>query len=413
MSRGGLRPVRRRSRMTASVIASMSFMSTAPRPQMLPSSAISPEKGCTAQSAASAGTTSRWPWISSARAAAVLAFDAGDDRRALGLRLEDGRLDADLGELGGDVFGRVALVAVSPAAVDRLEAQQVAAQLDDFVLGARHPSIVTADRRKCVQLWITGAITLPGCGSAVTRRWSRFAGETPSGLPRGAASELGITSRAPSLHTCSGAHAGRDGSGRAARMTDDLLAAAAGAGARRAVSRRLVDVGRAGRGRVATCSRAAAGGRSSSARPRPSNTYRRKPRDRPHELAETLLDALLPGHALADDGRPAASAAEVPTWPVRPIPGRGGAGAACRARSHGVAVVRRPARHAADGDPRAAAALPVLVAAVVAPSGSAHRGAEGPAEADPAPGAARRAVGRAGEPDRPWVRARAVGAVGG
>jgi hypothetical protein len=41
---GGLRPVRRRSRTTASVIASMSSMSTAPRPQSIPS-AISPANG--------------------------------------------------------------------------------------------------------------------------------------------------------------------------------------------------------------------------------------------------------------------------------------------------------------------------------------------------------------------------------
>lgn len=43
----------------------MSFMSTAPRPQTHPS-AISPENGSWVQSAALAGTTSVWPWISSA-----------------------------------------------------------------------------------------------------------------------------------------------------------------------------------------------------------------------------------------------------------------------------------------------------------------------------------------------------------
>ena len=42
------------------IIASMSFMSTAPRPQMQPSRS-SPENGSTCQSAAFAGTTSRWP----------------------------------------------------------------------------------------------------------------------------------------------------------------------------------------------------------------------------------------------------------------------------------------------------------------------------------------------------------------
>lgn len=65
MSRGGLRPLRMRSRTTASVIASMSFMSTAPRPHTHPS-AISPAKGSYVQSAALAGTTSVCPWISRA-----------------------------------------------------------------------------------------------------------------------------------------------------------------------------------------------------------------------------------------------------------------------------------------------------------------------------------------------------------
>ncbi len=41
----------------------MSFMSTAPRPQTQPS-AISPANGSYVQSAALAGTTSVWPWIS-------------------------------------------------------------------------------------------------------------------------------------------------------------------------------------------------------------------------------------------------------------------------------------------------------------------------------------------------------------
>src|SRR3954467_9610613 len=64
-SRGGRRPCRTQSRTTASVIASMFFMSTAPRPHRQ-SSRISPANGSTCQSSASAGTTSRWPWISSA-----------------------------------------------------------------------------------------------------------------------------------------------------------------------------------------------------------------------------------------------------------------------------------------------------------------------------------------------------------
>src|SRR3954447_12025515 len=64
-SRGGCLPWRTQSATTASVIASMSFMSTAPRPHRQ-SSRISPANGSTCQSAASAGTTSRCPWISSA-----------------------------------------------------------------------------------------------------------------------------------------------------------------------------------------------------------------------------------------------------------------------------------------------------------------------------------------------------------
>src|SRR5690606_36470236 len=53
------------SRTTARIIASMSFMSTAPRPQIMPSR-TSAENGSTCQSAASAGTTSVCPWRTSA-----------------------------------------------------------------------------------------------------------------------------------------------------------------------------------------------------------------------------------------------------------------------------------------------------------------------------------------------------------
>ena len=60
-----MRPDRARSRTTARIIASMFFMSTAPRPQTQ-SSRISAENGSTCQSAAWAGTTSRWPCTSSA-----------------------------------------------------------------------------------------------------------------------------------------------------------------------------------------------------------------------------------------------------------------------------------------------------------------------------------------------------------
>ena len=62
-SRGGTRPSRRHWCTRARTIASKSFMSTAPRPHRYPS-LTSPENGSTDHSEASAGTTSRWPWIS-------------------------------------------------------------------------------------------------------------------------------------------------------------------------------------------------------------------------------------------------------------------------------------------------------------------------------------------------------------
>ena len=64
-SRGGTVPVRARWRTAASIIASMSFMSTAPRPHTQPSRS-SPANGSTDQSAALAGTTSRCPCTHSA-----------------------------------------------------------------------------------------------------------------------------------------------------------------------------------------------------------------------------------------------------------------------------------------------------------------------------------------------------------
>src|ERR671910_3373071 len=64
-SRSGRRPWRTQERTTASTIASMFFMSTAPRPQTT-ASRTSPENGGTLQSAGSAGTTSRCPCTSKA-----------------------------------------------------------------------------------------------------------------------------------------------------------------------------------------------------------------------------------------------------------------------------------------------------------------------------------------------------------
>ncbi len=64
-SRGGTTPLRLKSRATATLIATMSFMSMAPRPQTKPSW-IAPENGSTVHSAAFAGTTSTCPCTISA-----------------------------------------------------------------------------------------------------------------------------------------------------------------------------------------------------------------------------------------------------------------------------------------------------------------------------------------------------------
>ena len=62
--RGGTKPVRAHERTIDKNMASPSFISTAPRPRIYPS-LISPQKGSKLQSAALAGTTSRWPWTTS------------------------------------------------------------------------------------------------------------------------------------------------------------------------------------------------------------------------------------------------------------------------------------------------------------------------------------------------------------
>lgn len=49
--------------------------------------------------------------------------------------------------------------------------------------------------------------------------------------------------------------------------------------------------------------------------------YRRKPRDRPRELAETLFDALVPGRQEPVAAVRQLPQRQVPTWPVRPLPG--------------------------------------------------------------------------------------------
>ena len=66
-SRRGRSPLRPQWRTTAMIIASMFFMSTAPRPQMKPSSTSAPKGGCV-QSLATAGTTSKCPCTTKAGA---------------------------------------------------------------------------------------------------------------------------------------------------------------------------------------------------------------------------------------------------------------------------------------------------------------------------------------------------------
>ena len=102
----------------------MFFMSTAPRPQTTPSR-TSPEKGCTLQSAGSAGTTSRWPWTSSASARRVGALDPGDDVGAARGALQQRRLEPGLGQQLGHVLGGRALPAVPAAPVGGVDPDQV------------------------------------------------------------------------------------------------------------------------------------------------------------------------------------------------------------------------------------------------------------------------------------------------
>ena len=133
MSRGGLRPSRIHCRMTARIIASMSFMSTAPRPQRQPSW-ISPANGSTCQSLLSAGTTSRWPWISSAPRLGSLPSMRAMTLARPGSDSKSSGFESDVGQLLGDVLGRRAL---GLDRVGRVDPDQVAAEVDDLVLGGQ------------------------------------------------------------------------------------------------------------------------------------------------------------------------------------------------------------------------------------------------------------------------------------
>ena len=135
-----MRPSRSRWRITARIMASMSFMSTAPRPQtwgpVMSSAVISPEKGCTAQSAGSAGTTSRWPCMTRAGRAGVLAGDPGDHARPAGVGFQDLWLQANFGEQRGNVLSCLTLSRAGViAAVAGIDPDQVAAQCRDLIFG--------------------------------------------------------------------------------------------------------------------------------------------------------------------------------------------------------------------------------------------------------------------------------------
>ena len=142
MSRGGLRPLRSRSRTTASVIASMSFMSTAPRPQTQPS-AISPEKGWWVQSVG-VGRHDVGVAVDQQRGPRrVLALDPGHRGGAALVRLEDLRLQtrprrASPRRTRPPCAPRARVVAV----VAGVDPDQLAAEVDDLVLAGDAPGRV-------------------------------------------------------------------------------------------------------------------------------------------------------------------------------------------------------------------------------------------------------------------------------
>ena len=133
----------------------MSFMSTAPRPQTQPS-AISPEKGWWVQSVG-VGRYDVGVAVDEQRGPGrVLALDPGHGGGAALVRLEDLRLEPDLGELLGDVLGgrplaRARVVAV----VAGVDPDQVAAEVDDLVLAGDGP----------------GRVRLAHAASSHCRRW--------------------------------------------------------------------------------------------------------------------------------------------------------------------------------------------------------------------------------------------------
>ena len=134
-SRSGLRPSRIRFLMTARTIASMSFMSTAPRPQTQPS-ASSPANGSRRQSSGVGRDDVEVPVDEEGGAAPVGPFDPGDEAGPLRVRLEHGGLDADLAEEARDVLGGPPLARAGVVTrVGGVDPDQVSADVDDLILG--------------------------------------------------------------------------------------------------------------------------------------------------------------------------------------------------------------------------------------------------------------------------------------
>ena len=133
-SRSGLRPSRIRFLTTARTIASMSFMSTAPRPHTHPS-AISPANGSQPPVDRVGRHDVQVTVDEEGGAAPVGAFDAGDQAGPLRVRLEHGGLDADLAEQARHVLGgpSLARAGVVPR-VGRVDPDQVSADVDDLIL---------------------------------------------------------------------------------------------------------------------------------------------------------------------------------------------------------------------------------------------------------------------------------------
>ena len=96
---------------------------------------ISPENGCTCQSGRVGRDHIQVPVDEQGGPGRVLARDPGDDAGPALIRLEDGRLEADVGEQSGDVFGGLAFAGAGVVApVGGVDPDQVAAQGGDLVL---------------------------------------------------------------------------------------------------------------------------------------------------------------------------------------------------------------------------------------------------------------------------------------